>query len=97
MILLIEDRYKRQQKFIQDTSIDIEQFSDILDNYTNDREIEFFELLKNGNFDFSKYDYIIAHKSAFESENSEFKSLLENSCKEYSKPPFCCRNTGFSR
>ncbi len=86
MILLIEDRYKRQQNFIQDTGINLDYYSDILDNYTNDKEIDFFELLKNGNFDFSQYDYIIAHKSAFNSENSEFKSLLENACREYAKP-----------
>jgi CheY-like chemotaxis protein len=86
MILLIEDRYKRQQNFIQDTSINLDDYSDILDNYTNDREIEFFQSLQNDSFDFSQYDYIISHKSAFNDENSEFKSLIENACKKYNKP-----------
>jgi hypothetical protein len=59
-ILLIEDRVKRQQLFIEETQIDINSYIDILDNITNE---EYYKKILEDKVDLYKYDIIIAHKS----------------------------------
>jgi len=84
-ILLIEDRFIRQQFFINETHIDLESYSDILDNCIKNDYDELELQLSTNNFNFSEYDYIIAHKSAFSSNNTEILEKLRNYCKVHGK------------
>ena len=84
-ILLIEDRYQRQKLFIDDTNIILDNYSDILDNYTNGREIELLNSILDNSFNFDIYDYIIAHKSAFNEQNIEFLTKLKEYIKDNQK------------
>jgi len=85
-ILLIEDRYKRQEMFQEDLEIDLKNYNDILDNVIYDKYDEVFELLKNGEFDFSVYGIVITHKSAFGDDNTKVLTYIENQCKKNSIP-----------
>ncbi len=85
-ILLIEDRYKRQRLFRQQTGIDLEKYSDILDNCIEDKYNGFLNELLQGGFDLSAYDIIVTHKSAFGDDNDVILKKLEEHCKKYAKP-----------
>lgn len=69
-ILLLEDRIKRQTKYIQDANINLSIYEEILDNITgsryneikNDFETKISEIYMN-------YSVIIAHESALKSIN----------------------------
>jgi len=80
-ILLIEDRSIRQQFFTKDLDIDLNGYSDILDNCINELYLELELQLKNGTFNFDEYDYIISHKSAFGQNNSKLLERLKGFCK----------------
>jgi len=80
-ILLIEDREKRQQLFIQEHNLDFSNYEDILINAVNEKYIEVSNQLKEDKFDFNKYSMIITHKSAFENDNSEIIEKLKQGCK----------------
>lgn len=84
-VLLIEDRYVRQKYFIDETNINLDNYTDILDNYTNELYDELELQIQNDTFNFDKYDYIIAHKSAFGKRNNEFLSKLQEYCTKYDK------------
>ncbi len=86
MILLIEDRTERQQLFMKDTEIDLNSYSDILDNMTGERYNQLLEELENDTFDLDRYSIIVSHKSAFDDKNIEILSKLENYCKSNDKP-----------
>ncbi len=86
MILLIEDRLDRQQLFMNDAEIDLNSYSDILDNRTGEAYYSFLEKLKDNTFDLDKYSAIVSHKSAFDNENTEILKKLENHCRENNKP-----------
>lgn len=86
MILLIEDRTERQQFFMKDTEIDLDSYSDILDNMTGERYNQLLEEIKNDTFILDKYSVIMSHKSAFDNKNIEILSKLENYCKSNDKP-----------
>jgi len=81
-ILLIEDRVKRQQLFMQDTDIDLSKYEDILDNLTDGLE----EDVLDDDFNFDDYSYIISHKSAFNGKNTEFLNKLQTYCEDNNKP-----------
>ncbi len=86
MILLIENRTERQQLFMEDREIDLDSYSDILDNMTGKRFNPLWKELKNDTFDLDRYSVIISHKTAFEDDNIEILSKLENYCKSNDKP-----------
>jgi len=70
-ILLIEDRLERQIKFIEDTGIDLNKYSNIMDNQTSlDKN-----LLK-------KYSTIITHRSAFGDSDDNVLDYLKKHCEE---------------
>lgn len=77
-ILLIEDRVERQNLFVEKTKINLLKYCDVLDNFINNEYIEFELQIYNNNFNFSKYDYILSHKSAFGSNNSEALGRLRD-------------------
>ncbi|MEA2018919.1 MAG: response regulator [Campylobacterota bacterium] len=81
-ILLIEDRVKRQQLFINDTNIDLLKYDSILDNLTNGLEKD----VLCDDFNFENYSYIISHKSAFSEENTKYLNKLESYCEESNTP-----------
>jgi len=83
-VLLIEDRFPRQVLFMRETEINLEQYSNILDNVSNGDEANLFELTIKGDFDYSKYDYVLCHKSIFNGNNSQFISLLKKHTQENS-------------
>ncbi len=94
-VLLIEDRAVRQQFFINETNINLDDFSDILDNFTNESYDELELQIENNSFNFEKYDYIISHKSAFAEKNSELLSRLKDFCK-LKKTPLILFSGGIS-
>ncbi len=86
MILIIEDKPERQKLFIKETEMDLDSYSDILDNMTGEKYKQILIELKNDTFDFDKYSVILCHKSAFNDDNIVILSKLENYCKAKNKP-----------
>ena len=84
-ILLVEDRAKRQQLFMNDTQIDLTRYCDILDNYIEDKYNQCLNELLLNNFNLNQYDIIISHKSAFGEDNNKILHLLKEHCKEHKK------------
>jgi len=80
-ILLLEDRTPRQNSFMQETQINLSDYSDILDNMINADYEVCYQAIKEKKFDFTPYDVIISHKSAF----GEDYPLIENEFKKYCK------------
>ncbi len=70
-ILLIEDRVERQLKFKGGTGINVEQYSDFLDNKT-----------KLDKRSLNNYSTIITHRSAFGSEDQNVLDYLKKYCEE---------------
>jgi hypothetical protein len=85
-ILLIEDRKERQQKFMNETMIDLNSYSDILDNNIGGKYEETFDKLKNDTFNFDNYSIIISHKSAYSDENASILNKIEQHCKKQQIP-----------
>jgi hypothetical protein len=83
-ILLIEDRFKRQEMFREALGIELEKYNEILDNIIFDKYEEHYQLLKKQEFDFTRYSIIIVHKSAFGNDNSVITAYIERMCKEQS-------------
>lgn len=83
-VLLIEDRFKRQEKFKEKLGINLEKYPDILDNAVYERYEEVYNLLKNHNLDFGPYNIVLVHKSAFGDENSTISAYIEQECKKMS-------------
>jgi len=84
-ILLIEDRSARQKLFMEDTKIDLNKYSDILDNMIDDKYNTLYDALKTESFIFENYEVIISHKSAYDNDNSAILHRLENYCKTNNK------------
>jgi len=85
-ILLIEDRGKRQELFTKDTNIELNQYSDILDNFTGEEYDEFLSSFIKDDFSLENYAVIIAHKSAFHDKNTQILLKLSEYCKIEKKP-----------
>ena len=83
-VLLIEDRFKRQEKFKEKLKINLEKYNDVLDNAVYEGYEEVYSFLKNHNLDFSPYDIVLVHKSAFGDENSTISAYIEQECKKMS-------------
>ncbi len=86
MILLIEDRAERQKLFMSETNIDLNTYSDILDNMSKEKYQKFLQDIKTDTFDLDKYTVIISHKSAFGNDNIDILQKLEKHCKLHQKP-----------
>lgn len=84
-ILLIEDRTQRQQLFMNETKINLDLYSDIIDNCINDKYNNLLEELKNDSFSLDNYSIIISHKSAFGDDNSIIVSKLKKYCENTNK------------
>lgn len=84
-ILLIEDRAHRQNNFLEQVNINLDDYKDIIDNKINDKYEEFIKDMQSDNFDLSVYDVIIAHQSIFINEYKEILGKLKNYCKNYDK------------
>ena len=86
MILLIEDRVDRQKYFMSETDIDLDRYSDVLDNMIKSKYHEFVQKIKADTTDLDKYTVIVSHKSAFGDDNIGILQKLENHCRQYNKP-----------
>jgi len=80
MILFIEDRTSRQTLAFLKLGISLDKYKDIVENAIDESYEEIFKMLKEDRFDFSKYSFIICHKSAFDDENSKIISKLKQGC-----------------
>ena len=85
-IALIEDRTKRQELFMEATNIEMDEYSDILNNIIEDSYREFKDTILKDDSVLDKYDMIISHKSAYEAENSKALEIIEKHCEEFDKP-----------
>ncbi len=85
-ILLIEDRKERQQRFVNHTNIDLNEYSDTLENRTGQAYDEVYESFKKGEFNFDDYVMVISHKSAFNGDTQEVLYGIENECKNRAIP-----------
>ena len=85
MILLIEDRAKRQKLFMEDTNVNLEIYSDILENCIDEKYDKFLQGVLHDDFDFTPYDVIITHKSAYDKDNIKILDILKNHCKTHKK------------
>ncbi len=86
MILLIEDRVDRQKYFMSEADIDLDRYSDVLDNMIKSKYHEFVQKIKADTVDLDKYTVIVSHKSAFGDDNIGILQKLENYCRQYNKP-----------
>lgn len=84
-ILLIEDRSHRQNNFLEQVNINLDDYKDILDNKIDDKYDEFIKDMQRDNFDLSKYDVIIAHQTIFINEYKLILGKLKSYCKENHK------------
>ncbi len=86
-IMLIDDRTERQTKFDEETSINLDKYSDVLDNFTADSYEELLEEFKKNDFSrLNKYEVIITHRSAFGDLNGQVISTFKEICKQKDKP-----------
>ena len=84
-ILLIEDRSQRQNLFLDKTTIDLANYSKILDNVINEEYKDALGKLKTNSFDFDDYTVIIVHESAFDDDNISILKNIEEHCKKHNK------------
>ena len=87
MILLIEDRTERQNRFTSQTGIDLDKkkYTNIIDNKISKEYDKLFAEFKNDNYNLDKYSIIITHRSAFSKKNSEILDKLKEYCKRERK------------
>ena len=84
-ILLIEDRAHRQNNFLEQININLDDYKDILDNKIDDKYEEFIKDIQNDSFDLSIYDVVIAHQTIFINEYKEILGKLKSYCKDNHK------------
>ncbi len=84
-ILLIEDRSHRQKDFLRLSNINLNDYTDILDNKIDNKYEEFIKDIQNDSFDLSIYDVIIAHQSIFINDFKLILGKLKNYCKDNHK------------
>jgi len=84
-IVLIEDRYKRQELFTQELNFEFEPYADILDNFILDDFYTLANEIIHGSFSLSKYDIIICHESVQLEENKESNSIIKSNLEQYCK------------
>jgi len=85
MILIIEDRFERQFRLLNQAGIDLNEY-DFLENATKERYEEIYDALKEESFDFLRYEFIISHKSAFKDDNALMINRLKRGCEQNGIP-----------
>lgn len=86
-IMLIDDRTERQTKFYEETGINFDNDSDVLDNFTADSYEKLLEEFRNNDFRrLDEYEVIITHRSAFGDLNGQVISTFKELCKQKNKP-----------
>jgi hypothetical protein len=83
-VLLIEDRQKRQEQFLENSNVLLSGYP-MLSNATG---IEYKKFKKNILDDkriLEKYDIIISHRSAFDKDNAKVMDIIEEYCITNSK------------
>lgn len=86
-IMLIDDRTERQTKFYEETCINFDKDSDVLDNFTADSYEKLLEEFRNNDFRrLDEYEVIITHRSAFGDLNGQVISTFKELCKQKNKP-----------
>jgi DNA-binding NarL/FixJ family response regulator len=87
-VALIEDNIDRQEDFLRQNEIDLNQYADILDNFTDESANNVLENIVNDNLNLLfEYEVIICHKSV-EYRNTNTTTILnnlKNYCKKNSK------------
>lgn len=85
-IMLIDDRTERQIKFYEETGVNLDEYSDVLDNFTADSYEELLKDFKSNDFSIiEKYEVIIIHRSAFGDLNGLVISNFKELCKQKNK------------
>ncbi|MBN2824487.1 MAG: hypothetical protein JXQ76_04115 [Campylobacterales bacterium] len=84
-VLLIEDRSERQQRFMQESKIDLTLYSNILDNAIDEAYSDVFKAFKSSALDWEQYSVFMVHKGAFEEDNSAIIKEIETHCKTTQK------------
>lgn len=85
-IMLIDDRTERQIKFYEETGVNLDEYSDVLDNFTADSYEELLKDFKSNDFSIiEKYEVIITHRSAFGDLNGLVISNFKELCKQKNK------------
>ena len=62
-IILIEDRYKRQELFVKELDFEFENYRNILNNVILDDFYHLANEIMHNSFSLSQYDIVICHKS----------------------------------
>jgi hypothetical protein len=57
-IALIEDRYPRQQNFLEHTDINLEEYAEFLENFTEEKANTLLEQIREDDFDLSDFEII---------------------------------------
>ena len=84
--MLIDDRTERQIKFYEETGVNLDEYSDVLDNFTADSYEELLKDFKSNDFSIiEKYEVIITHRSAFGDLNGLVISNFKELCKQKNK------------
>lgn len=85
-VMLIDDRTARQVSFYDETGIDLNKYSDVLDNYTASTYEQLLEEFRDNNFSkLDSYEIIITHRSAYSEINNSVISKLKEICKKQKK------------
>jgi len=82
-IALIEDRYPRQNHFLDQNSIDLNEYEKVLENFVEEKASNLLEQISNDSFDLSNFEIIICHKSV--ENNTVILGNLKNYCKKNNK------------
>lgn len=82
-IALIEDRYKRQTHFLEQNSINIDDYEINLDNFIEEKATNILENIFNNHIDLIEFDIIICHKSV--ENNTLILGNIKDYCKKYQK------------
>jgi len=82
-IALIEDRYKRQEHFLEKNSINLDDFADILENFTEEKADNLLEYIGKNSFNLKEFDYIVCHKSV--ENNTVILGNLKEYCKKHQR------------
>ena len=86
MILLIEDKIQRQFKALNSIGLSLDTYEEIIENSIDEKYDKIYQALKDDSFDFSQYDFIISHKSAFDKDNSRLIDKLKERCSTHKIP-----------
>ena len=84
-IILIEDRYKRQELFTEELDFEFENYKNILYNVILDDFYHLANEIIHNSFSLPQYDIIICHKSVQIEDKNDSNGIIINRLKEYCK------------